>query len=62
MTFKRICQIPGSKACLVNSENESDSCGIDPNPTQLALYQLLARISGISAQKEIGELEKGLSS
>ncbi|NQY73175.1 MAG: glutamate--cysteine ligase [Candidatus Margulisbacteria bacterium] len=61
MSFKRMCQIPGSKACLVNQDSDAESCGIDPDPKKLELYQILARIAGISAQKEIGDIHKELA-
>ena len=56
MTFRQMC-IPPNVTCKLSDSKENDECGIEPDH-HYSLYTLLAQLAGISAQREVLELEK----
>jgi len=59
MIFKKMCSEP---TCIPSfskvKENEVD-CGVTPDPL-LDIYQIIARIAGVAAQKEVAQLESAI--
>lgn len=59
MIFKKMCSEPKCPPSFSKNLTNADDCGITPDPL-LDIYQIVSRIAGLAAHKEVLQLEKHL--
>jgi glutamate--cysteine ligase len=59
MVFKKMCSEPTCIPSFSKGKEDSTDCGVSPDPL-LDIYQIIARLAGIAAQKEVAQLEQSV--